>query len=437
MTTNDVKFSAFRTVPKTGVIYVMDKAEKMGFVAGSTEWSNLGQGAAETGEIPGCAPRLIEVPQSMPLYEYSSVSGIKDLRQAVADLYNHRYRQGMTSQYTYENVAISSGGRTGLTRIVAALGQINLGHFIPDYTAYEELLGLFRNIIPIPIMLDPLNGFTATAELLRERITGLGLGAVLFSNPCNPTGQVICGDNLAQCVEVMRQLHSCLIIDEFYSHYHYDEHNGHPISSAAYVEDVNHDQVIIVDGLSKNWRYPGLRVSWTVAPKDVIQAISSAASFLDGGSNHPIQRAILPLLRNEIAKTETAAIQVHFKNKREIVLQRLKAMGFVLHNNPQGGFYAFVSLENLPEPLRDGLQFFKKALAYKVICVPGEFFDVDPGKRRSHIPSRLSHYVRISYGPPLAEVLRGLDALQQLIDDHAAALHPSMQAAIEEARNQI
>lgn len=417
MVLTDTTFSAFRPVPKTGVIYVMDKAQELGYVSGGTEWSNLGQGAAETGEIRGCAERLSSVAQSNEMYEYSNVVGIKPLRQAVADLYNHRYRRGMASQYTYENVAISSGGRAGLTRIVAALGQVNLGHFIPDYTAYEELLGLFRNIIPIPIVLDPANGFSATAELLHDRITSMGLGALLFSNPSNPTGQIVCGDNLARFVEVVRQLHSCLIIDEFYSHYHYDIHPDHAISSAAYVEDVNVDQVIIVDGLSKNWRYPGLRVSWTIAPKDIIEAISSAASFLDGGPNHPMQRAIIPLLHPDIANQEACAIQEHFKQKRELVLRRLKEMGFVLHNNPQGSFYAFVSLENMPESLRDGRAFFKKALEYKVICVPGEFFDVDPGKRRRHIPSRLSHYVRISYGPPLAEVMRGLDALQRLVED--------------------
>lgn len=411
-------FSAFRPVPKTGVIYVMDKAEEKGYSAGNAAWSNLGQGAAEAGEIPDCAPRLANVSFDTKTSEYSSVIGTKDLRQAVADLYNHRYRQGKASQYTYENVAISSGGRAGLTRIAASLGQINLGHFIPDYTAYEELLDLFRNIIPIPIVLKPANKFAPSAELLYERITSLGLGAILFSNPSNPTGEVLCGDQLAQCIEAMRQLHSCLIIDEFYSHYHYDAAPNHYLSSAAYVENVNRDQVIIVDGLSKNWRYPGFRVSWTVAPKDVIQSISSAASFLDGGSNHPMQRAILPLLKPAIAEQETQAIQRHFKQKRELVMRRLREMGFVLHNEPQGGFYAFASLENMPDGLQDGRAFFQKALDYQVICVPGEFFDVDPGKRRSHILSRLSHYVRISYGPPLAEVVRGLDALERMIKAH-------------------
>ena len=31
-----------------------------------------------------------------------------------------------------------------LTRLASALGNVNMGHFIPDYTAYEELLSVFK-----------------------------------------------------------------------------------------------------------------------------------------------------------------------------------------------------------------------------------------------------------------------------------------------------
>ena len=44
-----------------------------------------------------------------------------------------------------------------------------------------------------------------------------GLGAFLMSNPCNPTGQVIRGGALRAMVDVCRQLHCSLIVDEFYS----------------------------------------------------------------------------------------------------------------------------------------------------------------------------------------------------------------------------
>ena len=38
----------------------------------------------------------------------------------------------MKSQYKAENVCICGGGRSSLTRAVAALGEVNLGHFLPD-----------------------------------------------------------------------------------------------------------------------------------------------------------------------------------------------------------------------------------------------------------------------------------------------------------------
>jgi len=46
------------------------------------------------------------------------------LREAVAKLYNHDYRRGKISQYTYENVCIVPGGRTGLSRVAAVIGDV-------------------------------------------------------------------------------------------------------------------------------------------------------------------------------------------------------------------------------------------------------------------------------------------------------------------------
>lgn len=63
-------------------------------------------------------------------------------------MYNEHHRQGKPSQYTWENVAIVPGGRAGLIRIAAVLNQAYLGFFIPDYTAYNEMLSLFRNVSP-------------------------------------------------------------------------------------------------------------------------------------------------------------------------------------------------------------------------------------------------------------------------------------------------
>ena len=49
--------------------------------------------------------------------------------------------------------------------------------------------------------------------------------------------------------------------------------------------------------------------------------------------------------------------------------------------------------------------------------MPGEFFDVNPGKRRpSHVhASRFRHYVRFSFGPSLSVIDRALARLETLI----------------------
>jgi N-succinyldiaminopimelate aminotransferase len=43
--------------------------------------------------------------------------------------------------------------------------------------------------------------------------------------------------------------------------------------------------------------------------------------------------------------------------------------------------------------------FFRAALDHQVIVVPGEFFDVNPGKRRHQRASRFRRHVRFSFGP--------------------------------------
>ena len=39
-------------------------------------------------------------------------------------MYNGTYRQGLKSQYTYENVCIVPGGRAGISRVAAVVGDV-------------------------------------------------------------------------------------------------------------------------------------------------------------------------------------------------------------------------------------------------------------------------------------------------------------------------
>ena len=396
------------------------EATARGFGHDGELWCNLGQGMPDTGPLPGAPERRESVTIHVDDQEYAPVPGILEVREAVAKLYNDLYRTDKDSKYTAENVAICGGGRIGLTRVVASLGQINLGHFLPDYTAYEELLDIFRSFNPIPIILEGKSGYAIDPDALRSEILGRGLGGLLVSNPCNPTGMVIHGDALDQWVRTAQELNCAMIFDEFYSNYIWlDNEAPGMVSAARHVEDVNNDPVVILNGLTKNWRYPGWRLGWVVGPKNVVSAVSSAGSFLDGGGSRPLQRAALPLLEAEYVRQETNAIWEIFRKKRSLMLEGLTSLGIRVDAAPEGTFYIWGDLSALPAPLNEGMGFFQEALDYKVIAVPGEFFDINPGKRRPGRHSRFRSYARFSFGAKIEHLEEGLRRIGEMIAKHS------------------
>ncbi|KAI0811021.1 aminotransferase [Irpex lacteus] len=403
----------------TGVIYCSDRAMANGFsYSSSHEWANLGQGAPEVGDIPDAPTRPTSIPLPTDSLEYAPTTGVKELREAVANLYNHTYRQGKLSQYTYENVCIVPGGRAGLSRVAAVVGDVYCSYQIPDYTAYDQMLSSFKRLVPVPTALELENKFHMDLDQLRKDIRTQGLEVILMSNPRNPTGQVVRGEELKELVELSRESGTTVILDEFYSWYIYPETEselGQSVSSAEYIDDVNDDSIIIVDGLTKNWRLPGFRVCWVLGPKNLITALSQSGSFLDGGANHPLQLAAIPLLEPNHVQQEKVALQKHFKHKRDHVLKRLARLGLKVNVPPTSTFYIWLNLEHLPAPLNNGLTFFEELLKEKCIGVPGIFFDINPAHRRNLFSSPCHHFIRLSFGPPIDVLDKGVDAIARVL----------------------
>ena len=115
-------------------------------------------------------------------------------------------------------------------------------------------------------------------------------------------------------------------------------------------------------------------------------------------------------------KRETAALKANFREKRRIMLDGLQKIGVTFEREPDGAFYAWGNVSALPEGINNGMKFFRAALEQQVIVVPGEFFDVNPGKRRGKSSSRFDQHLRFSYGPDIEVIKEGIRRLQLVVD---------------------
>ena len=406
---------AFREVPYMGVIWVVAEAHKRGFWNGNPDWCNLGQGQPEIGEMEGAPDRLRSVVIEPDEQAYGPINGTDEMRQAVADHYNRCYRRDK-KQYTAANVGIAQGGRLMLSRVFGAV-QGRMGYQVPDYTAYQDMMDYAASRLePVLIPTIEENNFSIPATEFAEAAGTLD--SFLISNPCNPTGHVIQGSELASYCETARREGCTLIMDEFYSHFIYEgeQPGSGPVSSAEFVDDPDTDPILVIDGLTKSFRYPGWRVGWVLGPPEMVETLGRAASAIDGGPSRVSQRMALGALEPSYADQETGALRGVFVRKRNMMVERLTKMG--MRCLPGAAtFYVWACVEDLPEPLNDGMGLFWAALDKRVMTVPGEFFDVNPGGVRSG-ESPFRQWVRFSFGPPHDNVDLGLTRLEGLFREH-------------------
>lgn len=153
----------------------------------------------------------------------------------------------------------------------------------------------------------------------------------------------------------------------------------------------------------------------------LVEALGQAGGALDGGASHVLQAAAVPFLEPNRVQQDIVALQRHFKQKRDHVLARLAKVGLEVHNPPTATFYVWLHVGQLPSPLNSGLAFFEACLREKVIVVPGQFFDINPSHRRNLLDSPCNSYVRLSFGPTLEEIDRGLDGIERMLN--AATKH--------------
>lgn len=91
-------------------------------------------------------------------------------------------------------------------------------------------------------------------------------------------------------------------------------------------------------------------------------------------------------------------------------------MGYKIKAPPYP-FYIWLDLSHLPPLINSGLVMIEVLLKEKTIVTPSIFFDLNPSYRRNLFSSPTHHFIQISYGPTLEQVLKGLDGMQRVIDE--------------------
>ena len=402
-----------------GVAQAMVDAAEFGYRNGRPDWCNLGQGQPDVGRIEGAPNRLTWITLEPHDQSYGPAGGIEELREAVANHYNRLYRSSEDSKYKKENVSIAAGGRLMLSRIFSTFGSISVGYKFPDSSAYHNVFSHHLDRIkPVPVQAGPDESFHLDPARLSEVMVAQKLRGFLIGNPCNPTGDLIRDAELKAYLTAARKSKCTLILDESYSHYIYGEDGAPgsgPVSAATYVRNIEKDPVLIVDGLGKNFRYPGWRLSWVVGPSSVIANLERAATGFDGGPSLPSQRLAIKALDPERAEEETTAVRRLFAKKRLVMLEGLEALGIRCEHAPMGTFYVWADVSGLPRPLNTADGFFKAGVGKKVVTVPGRFFDVNPGG--GHPPMKqLKKWVRFSFGPSEDKITTGLERLGEIIE---------------------
>ena len=81
---------------------------------------------------------------------------------------------------------------------------------------------------------------------------------------------------------------------------------------------------------------------------------------------------------------------------------------------PDSTFCCWAAADRLPAPLNNVETFCRRVLECRVMTVPGEIFDVNPGGELKKEFS-FKQWVRFSFGPPLDNMKMGLDRLEEIL----------------------
>lgn len=273
-----------------------------------------------------------------PVDLYAPGRGHLGLRSEIAGLYGRSYGSSVDPDH---HVLVTNGAAGALG--TAILTATNAGDEVlladPCYMLYAPLVQLLgRQVKHIPTSAE--KGFlldeTAVAAFIGPRTRLL-----LVNSPANPTGAVHDRNRMASLCRLCAERGLRLLHDEAL-----DSFAGETPHWPAFALSEGREVAICVNSLSKRFGMTGWRLGWLIAEPDFVEQASKCHTFLNLAVGHAIQQAAASALADPATDEEVSR---HAQAVREHGLAFIASLGTVpgleVPGTPDGGFYAFVNVE--------------------------------------------------------------------------------------------
>lgn len=316
--------------------------------------------------------------------KYVAVAGTPALRKAICD----KLKRENNLDYTPDEITVNCGGKGTLFNIIMATVNPKDEVIIPApyWVSYPDMVRIAEGT-PVFVVGKEETGFKITPEDLEKAITPKTKWFIINS-PSNPSGAAYTPDELRALADVLkRHPHVWIISDEIYEHIVYD--NFKSASIAAVAPELK-DRTLTVNGLAKSFSMTGWRVGYAAGPAEVIkaankiqsQSTSHAVSFCQSAGVVALNSPMDFLKeRNDI-----------FKQRRDMVVEKLNAIAGITCRVPEGAFYLYPSIAGcIGKKTPDGKE-IKTDTDFVTYLLETQGVAVVPG-----VAFGLSPYFRLSY----------------------------------------
>jgi aspartate aminotransferase len=323
--------------------------------------------------------------------KYTPVSGIPELRQAIAD--KHKRENGLT--FKPSQIIVSCGGKHSCYNVVIATCEPGDEVIIPApyWLSYPEMVKL-AGATPVILETTDKTEFKVTPQQLRAAITP-HTRLFILNSPGNPTGSVYTPDEIKALGDVCVEKGVLIMSDEIYEHLLYD---GATHRSIATFSPAHAEHTIIVHGFAKAWSMTGWRLGWCAAPEPIARAIDAIQSHSTSNPTSFAQKGAVVALTGP--QDHLPKWLAEFSRRRTFAWKKLNSIPGISCVNAKGAFYLF---PNIAKTGLKSTEFCARLLeTEKVAAVPGIAFGADD-------------YLRISYATSMANIEKGLDRLEKFV----------------------